>query len=188
MVRVTLALLLSSFLLVACGSPDPVGDARRGATNTASGSVQPSAPSTTTSTLTNCTTQPPSNFDFVFSYGSCITVQIDTFQDRLTRVVEQEREIIPFSLNEREKAMIYSKMLEIGFFAYPEQFSIPTPESGITGAVTPASTHGFRVRSDTITKELHWTDEIVEPDTPEADKLRELVKLMKRIIATQPRK
>lgn len=174
MVKAALVLLLSSFMLVACGSPEPVRDSR------------PGAAGTEISTRAIDSRQPPPNFDFVFSYGSCITVQVDTFQDRLTRVVEQEREIIPFSLNGREKAMIYSKMLEIGFFAFPEHFSIPTPESGTMGVVTPADTYGFRVRSGATTKEPHWTDEIVDPNTPEADKLRQLVKLMERIIAAQP--
>ena len=196
-------MLLVALLLGACGTaatPTLTAVPHALLVTTASPTSTPAAPiPTTTEELqsrrtptadpTNTPTdspQPPPNFDFVFSYGSCITDRVDTFRDRLTRKMEGESEVISFSLSRGEKATIYRKMQEIKFFTYPEHFSIPIPEIGVISVVEPADTYAFRLRSGRIAKTLRWTDHIVEPTTPEADRLRELVQLMERIVAAQP--
>lgn len=127
------------------------------------------------------------NFAIRFEYGSCDTNILDTFNGTYTRdmIVEPDVTII-LHLSDSQKADIYQKMVEINFFDYPEAFSIPTPQNGILGRVTPATQYRITVRNGDLAKSLSWLDEIIEPKMPEADKLRELFQLIIKIIEGQP--
>jgi hypothetical protein len=122
---------------------------------------------------------PDQNFAFTFEFGSCNRDTLDTFSGTFTKdMIVDPAVAIPFQLSNSQTTEIYKKMVEIGFFEYPEIFSIPTPPNGIVGIVTPAMRYQITVRNGDLTKKLLWVDEITDPTMPEADNLRSLFLLI----------
>jgi len=145
-------------------------------------------PSATPSPVgTPTTVQPEANFAFSFAFGTCNTDVLDTFEHTYTREIDFEESVtIPVVLTEAELAKIYRKMVEINFFDYPEVFQIPVKEGETVGMVTPAPSYRFVVRLGEVTETVAWTDEIIEPNSPEADALRELIQALMQIIESHP--
>ena len=52
--------------------------------------------------------------------------------------------------------------------------------------VTPASRYYVKVRNAGRVKELHWVDDIPDPNPEEAQRLRQLLRLMEDTVATRP--
>jgi len=73
--------------------------------------------------------------------------------------------------------------MEIDFFNYPDEFKVNVT-GDIIGMVTPFSRYYFKVEYASGIKELEWEDEITNPDV-KADKLRELINLIKSIIVSK---
>lgn len=131
--------------------------------------------------------RPERNFAFTFNDGRCGYHRVDTFKKKYTKNMLDEPSItIDLRLTEVEQLAIYSKMIEIDFFSYPKEFSIPVPENGMRGMVVPASDYHFSVRNGEQLKELNWVDEITHPNTEEADNLRELIKLIQDTLDARP--
>ena len=131
--------------------------------------------------------QPQADFAFLFAFGTCSTDVLDTFEQTYTREIDPGESVsIPITLTETQMATIYGKMVEINLFDYPEVFQIPVKEGETIGMVTPAPSYRFTVRLGEVTKTVTWTDEIVEPTSPEADALRELIQLLLQVIESHP--
>ncbi len=131
------------------------------------------------------TTTREGDFNFIFRYGVTARNEIDTFHDKFTKDMIMATSItINLSLTEKEMADIYQKMVEIDFFNYPEEFKV-VPEGELTRLVTPYSSYYFTVEKGAIFKELKWEDEIMNPDI-KADRLRELISLIRDIIESRP--
>lgn len=131
--------------------------------------------------------QPEANFAFLFAFGTCSTDVLDTFEQTYTREINPGDSVtIPIALTDAQMASIYQKMVEINFFDYPEVFEIPVKEGETYGMVTPAPSYRFTVRLGEVTKAVTWADEIVEPTSPEADALRELIQLLLQVIESHP--
>jgi hypothetical protein len=145
-------------------------------------------PSATPSPATAATpAQPQANFAFSFAFGTCSTDVLDTFEQTYTREIEPGESVsIPITLREAQMASIYRKMVEINFFDYPEVFQIPVKEGETVGMVTPAPSYRFTVRSGELTKTVTWTDEIIDPTSPQADALRELAQVLMQVIESHP--
>jgi len=73
----------------------------------------------------------------------------------------------------------------IDYFNYPTQFMIMVPTGAVVAGVMPAYRYEFTVRSNGVTKEVFWKDNIIQPTSAEADRLRELAQLIRSIIATK---
>jgi hypothetical protein len=130
---------------------------------------------------------PEGNFAFTFEFGSCNRDILDTFNGTFTKdMIVDPAVTIPFQLSDSQTTAIYQEMVEIGFFDYPEVFSIPTPDNGIVGMVTPAMRYCMTVRNGDLIKTLSWVDEITEPTTPEAERLRSLFGLIIDMIQESP--
>jgi hypothetical protein len=125
-----------------------------------------------------------SEFNFIFKYGVGARNVLDTFNDTFTKDMVLAPSIsIDLALNAAEMESIYQKMVEINFFNYPEEFKV-TPEGDLIGTVTPYSSYYFKVEYKSGIKELKWEDEITNPNE-QADKLRELINLIKNIIESR---
>jgi hypothetical protein len=72
-------------------------------------------------------------------------------------------------------------MVEVDFFDYPDEFSVEISPDDMVTIVTPYSSYYFRVACDSQIKELRWDDDIKNPDQ-QADRLRELITLIRNII------
>jgi len=126
-----------------------------------------------------------SDFNFIFKYGVTAKNELDTFKGKFTKDMVSDPPItVKLSLTEEEKNSIYQKMVEIDFFDYPDRFSVSVPPGELTGMVTPYLTYYFKVAYDSQVKELWWDDEITNPDQ-RADKLRELISLVRNIVESK---
>jgi len=137
--------------------------------------------------LTGCDNPAPKKpgFNLIFKYGVTAKNELDTFKGKFTKDMVSDPSItIELSLSEEEKESIYQKMVEIDLFNYPDRFKVNVPTGELTGMVTPYSTYYFKVDYDSQVKELWWGDEITNPDQ-KADKLRELIKLIRNIVESK---
>lgn len=125
------------------------------------------------------------DFNLIFKYGVGAKNELNTFKGTYTRDMILDPSItVKLSLSEEELDSIYQKMVEIDFFEYPDRFSVPIPPDGMVIMVTPYSSYYFKVKYDFKIKELWWEDEI-KNENIEADKLRELIKLIRDIIESK---
>jgi hypothetical protein len=137
--------------------------------------------------LTGCDNPAPEkpSFNLIFKYGVTAKNELDTFKGKFTKDMIADPSItVELSLSEQEMESIHQKMVEIDFFNYPDRFSVSVPPGELTGMVTPYSTYYFKVEYNSQVKELWWGDEITNPDQ-KADKLRELIMLIRNIVESK---
>ena len=172
----TVVLVWSVFTLVACGRAASVQDA----TNSSPSS---SAPPTTV----RISTSPAPDFGFEFAYGACFTNRMNTFTQRYTKdMVTAPAITVTVTLPPSEMERIYQKMVEIDFFDYPSTYKIPIGPNEPMVITSAAMHYHFSVRNNAETKTVDWLDDIIQPTKPEADRLRELAKLMIKVIEARP--
>ena len=131
--------------------------------------------------------QPANDFALIFEYGACGTDRLDTFRGDFTqdRLVESPI-TTPITITLSDKISIYQKTLDINFFSYPAHYTIPPAADGSITQVIPATHYLFIVRNQDQTKTVEWLDNIVEPKTVEAERLRELAHLLIDLIKAKP--
>ena len=131
--------------------------------------------------------QPEPNFGFVFEFGICSTDRLDAFKGEFTqdRVVEPSV-AIHLRLSDEQMMTVYQKMLKINLTQYPETFAVPTPFSGEVAMITPAWHYTLSVENGESKKLIRWTDEIVQPTTTEAERLRELFQMIVNMVREHP--
>jgi len=132
--------------------------------------------------------EPESDFALYFRYGGCLGETVDTFQGTFSRSMcpPDPAVTISFALSTEEMRTIYLEMAKIDFFGYPDQFSVVVPEGAVVEKITPSDSYYLKVRNGGVEKELYWTDDIVEPTTQEADRLRTFLKKIIDIIHGHP--
>jgi hypothetical protein len=137
--------------------------------------------------LAGCTAPPAdvSSFNLIFKYGVTAKNELNTFERTYTKDMVMDPSItVELSLTEAELDRIYQKMVEIDFFDYPDEFSVPVEEGELVTIRTPYSSYYFKVEYDSTVKELWWEDEIMNPND-EANKLRELIQLIRDIVESK---
>lgn len=134
-----------------------------------------------------CTVPAPGESDFglIFRYGVMARNELNTFRGTYTKDMVSDPSItVDLSLSEGELDSIYQKMVEIDFFDYPDEFSVSVLPGESVGMVTPHSSYYFKVEYGSRVKELRWEDRIINKDE-KADKLRELIKLIRDVIESK---
>lgn len=155
-------------------------------------SPTPRATSTAASPVRPDASTPMQRFSFIFEYGNCLTNQIDNRLDTaqgtftLDGPLRSSAMTIPLILTDNELNTIYQKMVDIGFFNYSAQFAIPVGQGTTAAGIYPSATYHWIVNGGTQMKEVAWSDSIVAPTTVEAERLRELAKLIQQIIDAHP--
>lgn len=131
--------------------------------------------------------EPESNFGFVLEFGSCSVDKLDTFKGEFTqnRVVEPSI-TIPLRLTDEQMTMIYGKMIEIEVAQYPEVFAIPKPLIGEAVMISSPYNYALMVRNGESIISIRWTDDMVQPTTAKADRLRELFRLIIPMVEEHP--
>jgi hypothetical protein len=130
------------------------------------------------------TSPEPRNFNLKFSYGVGAKNVLNTYSGTYTKdLIVDGTTTVPFILSDRDIERIKEKMLEIGFYSYPDTFSVPQGDTVVT--VTPHSTYIFDVTNNSLVKHLYWSDHIVNQDSA-AVKLRELITFIEGIIESNP--
>ena len=131
--------------------------------------------------------QPEPNFGFVLEFGRCSLNKLDTFKGEFTqdRVVEPSI-TIPLQLSDEQMTMIYGKMVEINVARYPEVFAVPKPLIGEVVMISSPYNYDLLVENGESRTSIRWTDNIVQPTTPKADRLRELFRLIIQMVQEHP--
>lgn len=131
--------------------------------------------------------QPEPNFGFVFEFGSCNIDKLDTFKGEFTqdRVVEPSI-TLPMQLSDEQMTMIYGNMVEIDLARYPEVFEVPKPLFGEVTMLSSPYNYALTVENGESSTSIRWTDDIVQPTTPEADRLRDLFRLIIQMVQEHP--
>lgn len=133
----------------------------------------------------NRSIQRPTNFDLMFKYGVGAKNNLNTVDDTFTKDMVIDPPItISLALTPHELDLIYQKMIEIDFFAYPDVYTIPIASGCQTGEMTPSSSYAFEVVAGERTKTLLWNDSITNQNI-QANKLRELIKLIVTIVKSK---
>jgi hypothetical protein len=121
-------------------------------------------------------------FNFIFKYGVTARNTLDTFKGTFTKDMGLEAPItIGLVLSKDEMDSVQRKMTEIDFFSYPDKFSVILPAGENETRVLPYPTYFFKVTDGGRTKELLWHEKVTNSEA-RADKLRELIKLIRSII------
>ena len=129
--------------------------------------------------------QNTSDFNFIFKYGVQGGNVLDTFKGMYTWDMVRGSDVTTrLTLTQDELNQIHTKMDEIDFWNYPDNFEV-IPTGDLVSVVTPFNSYYFRVQNGNVTKELRWDDEITNPNA-QADKLRELITLITGIIRSKP--
>lgn len=127
----------------------------------------------------------PKNFAFEFRYGVDAKNVLDTFNNKYTRDMVLDKNVtIDFKLTKLQLAQIYTKIIEIDFFDYPDNFA---PKYGIffERKISPYSTYYLKVKAGKISKVFRWEDEQYSQKI-EAKKVRELLKLIIQMVEESP--
>jgi hypothetical protein len=142
--------------------------------------------------LPDCCVAADTSFNIIFRYGVGARNELNTFNGTFTKdMVSAPSVTIALDLTPEEMETIVQKMVEIGFFEYPDDFSIKerVPENGSLVTERPNKSYYFIVEYGSRRKELRWEDgstcwevgqEIVVDE--KARKLEELALLIEGII------
>jgi hypothetical protein len=125
--------------------------------------------------------QAPSDFAIRVEYGRCSTDVLDTFNEVFVREMggRSPAVSIPVVLSAESMSAIYRDVVAAEFFSYPSEFRVHgTSEFG------PAMHYRLQVRSEGGTHIVTWTDG-TGPSTPEANRLRDLLTRMVKLITDQ---
>lgn len=124
-----------------------------------------------------------SDFNLIFKFGVGAQNELNTLDQTFTKDMIVDSNItVTLSLSKEELDTIYQKMIEIDFFSYPDTFAIYVAPGETRGIQSTYSSYYFKVEYDSKIKELWWEDEIVEPIDDKAEKLRELITLIRGLI------
>jgi hypothetical protein len=131
--------------------------------------------------------KPESNFGFIFEFGSCSMDKLDTFKGEFTqdRVVEPPI-TIPLELSNEQITTIYEKMVEIKVTRYPEVFEVPKPVFGEVVMISSPYNYALSAQNGESRISIRWTDDIVQPTTVKADRLRKLFQLIIQMVREHP--
>lgn len=130
------------------------------------------------------------NFAFVYQDYSCGLIPVhvlDTTSDTLVYAPlgDPTSITVPFQLTDDELESVYQKAVFIGFFDYPSKLLIPDDQ--VLGYQAPASSYELSMTNGEMTHSVSWTDDtMTKPGYTKADQLRELMKMIDKIIQSHP--
>ena len=129
--------------------------------------------------------KPEMDFNVSLRYGVLARNELNTFGNTITKDLILDGTVtVPLFLSKSDLDSIKTKMDQIGFFNYPDTFTV---RSGDTTRIfiTPNNTYDFKVKSHSTLKTLLWDDAIIANDT-QATKLRGLITLIRGIVESKP--
>lgn len=131
-------------------------------------------------------TSSQSNLNLIFKYGVGARNELNTFENTFTKdLIGNPDTTVHLSLSKKELTEIQETMKEINFFDYPDTFVILIPPNKRGCYQEPYDSYYFKVKSDSLIKELWWEDEICEIRDENAENLRELIMFIRNIIESK---
>jgi hypothetical protein len=124
----------------------------------------------------------PADFAIRFAFGVCTRDVLDTFTGVFVRDMGSGEAAVPVPVTLPSDVLhaIYQAVVETKFFDYPPEFSVRG-----NSVFAPADHYRLEVRSAGITHTVSWRDGI-RPSTPEADRLRDLFTMIRRLVSDRP--
>jgi hypothetical protein len=125
-------------------------------------------------------------FNISFKYGIGGRNELDTFHNEFTKDLLLDGTItVPFVLSDAELRSIESKLVQMGFFDYPDVIR-PLPSDTIV-SFDPSALYAFEVRRDDFTKNLVWDTGLtaLHPSEP-VRKLQDAITFITIIIESKP--
>jgi hypothetical protein len=124
---------------------------------------------------------PKNDFNLLFKYGVGAKNGLNTFEGTYTKDMVLDPPItIKLTLSDAELEQIRQKMIEIGFFDYPENFPLRTDFE-----VTPRTDYYIRVENGSSVKEVSWNSNSMLENNVQ-DNLLQLVDLIRSIAEQKP--
>ena len=121
------------------------------------------------------------NFNLLFRYGVGAKNELNTFEGTYTKDMVLDPPItIKLTLSDAELEQIRQKMVEIGFFDYPENFPLRTDFE-----VTPRTDYYIRVENGSSVKEVSWNSNSMLENNVQ-DNLLQLVDLIRSVVEQKP--
>ena len=93
---------------------------------------------------------------------------------------------ILMQLSDEQMRMIYEKMVAINITGYPEVFEVSKPLIGEVVMLSSPYNYDLTVENGESKTSIRWTDDIVQPTTSKADRLRELFQLIIHMVHEHP--
>lgn len=129
------------------------------------------------------------NFSFVFQDIGCGFLPFDVLDTKKgtlvhTPIDETESITLAFQITKAELKTVYEKIVDIEFFEYPSEFTIPSDYFAVTEV--PISAYSISVTNGEITHHVSWTGFTSHTDYPKANQLFELIRLIEEIIQIHP--
>jgi hypothetical protein len=124
---------------------------------------------------------PKNDFNLLFKYGVGAKNGLNTFEGTYTKDMVLDPPItIKLTLSDAELEQIRQKMVEIGFFDYPENFPLRTDFE-----VTPRTDYYIRVENGSSVKEVSWNSNSMLENNVQ-DNLLQLVDLIRSVVEQKP--
>ena len=113
--------------------------------------------------------------------------QLNTFDNTYTKDLILDGTItVSIVLSDSELHSIESKLVESGFFAYPDTFRV-TPTDSLYLSIEPYQMYYFSVKRQSRIKTLYWDDSIVPFYTdPRRKNLQDIMVFISNIISRKP--
>jgi hypothetical protein len=122
-----------------------------------------------------------SNFNLLFRYGVGAKNELNTFEDTYTKDMVLDPPItIKLTLSDAELEQIHQKMVQIGFFNYPENFPLRTDFE-----VTPRTDYYIKVENGSSVKEVSWNSNSMLENNIQ-NNLSQLVDLIRSVVEQKP--
>lgn len=183
-------------LLGACGSSQPTGGGNvPTATPAQTTPVPTSTPAPATATraasspiATRATPSAGVPFTIIYDSGMCGLGRLDTTTGTFARKIKADgpAQVVTIVLSEQELAAIRQKVEAIRFFDYPERFAVTPPPGSPVSLQIPSIAYTFTVQLDGRVKTVTWNDKAGGATSADADRLRELARLIEQIVTARP--
>jgi hypothetical protein len=129
---------------------------------------------------------PPDDFGFTLSFGTCSDETLNTFESTFARQITQDDSLtISLVLTEAQMTAVYRQAVEIDLWGHPDHFAIQSETDSYT-IRHPSPKYRITVRAAGETKDVAWHDEIVQPATIEASRLRAFLRHIIDIVHDHP--
>jgi len=141
--------------------------------------------------LLSCTDQGLSpqdrDFNIQFKFGVGGRNELNTFQNTYTKDLVMDGTVtVSLVLSENELQEIEARLVESGFFSFPDTLTV-SPDDSLYISIEPHAMFYFRVKHQSTVKTLYWDDSIVPFYTDvRRKKLQDIVVFVSNIITRKP--
>jgi len=127
------------------------------------------------------------DFNILLRFGVGGRNELNTFQNTYTKdLISDGIVTVSLVLSDRELQTVKEKLIEIGFFSYPDSLPV-SPADSFLVAIEPHASNQIRVKNQSMVKTVFWNDTIVPSYTDIRRKnLQEIIAFIANMISQRP--